>query len=125
MFNDLLEANAIKVKTYTTAQGETYSCTEITPTDDSQLKTIYLPYGGYLEGESLKNPIHVNLWTKTLLSGNQGFSTGSPEYGYWYIYFDIYNSKLGLSNMRFVSGSNGKNNDRYKAMPIRLVRELP
>ena len=121
MFNDLLDANTIKVKSYTTAQGETYSCAEIATTGDSQLKNIYLPYGGYLEGESLKNPIHVNLWTKTLLSGNQGFSTTSPEYGYWYIYFDIYNSKLGLSNMRFVSGSNGNNNGRYKAMPIRLV----
>lgn len=123
MFNDLLDAGAIKVKPCTTALGETYNRIEIT-TVNSELKTIYLPYGGYLEGENLKNPIHVNLWTKTLLSGTQGFSTDSPEYGYWYIYFDIYNSRKGLSNMRFVSGSNGKNTGRYKAMPIRLVREL-
>ena len=123
MFNDLLDAGAIKVEPCTTALGETYNRIEIT-TVNSELKTIYLPYGGYLEGENLKNPIHVNLWTKTLLSGTQGFSTNSPEYGYWYINFDIYNSRKGLSNMRFVSGSNGKNTGRYKAMPIRLVRVL-
>ena len=63
----------------------------------------------------------VNLWTKTLLSGTQGFGTNSPEYGFWYRYFDVYNKRIGLSNMRFVSGSNGMNNGRYKAMPIRLV----
>ena len=120
VFNDLIAANAIQVKTMTTPQGETYNCVELN-TVDSELAHIYLPIGGYLEGESLKNPIHVNLWTKSLLSGNQGFSTTSPEYGYWYIYFDIYNKQVGLSNMRFVSGSNGNNNGRYKAMPIRLI----
>lgn len=120
VFSDLVAANAIQVVTMNTPQGETYNCVRI-KTVDSQLEYIYLPIGGYLEGESLKNPIHVNLWTKSLLSGNQGFSTTSPEYGYWYIYFDIYNKQVGLSNMRFVSGSNGNNNGRYKAMPIRLI----
>ena len=52
-----------------------------------------------------------------LLSGTQGFSTTSPEYGFWYRYFDVYNKRIGLSNMRFVSDSNGNNNGRYKAMP--------
>lgn len=120
VFDDLIEGGNMQVKTYRTVTGESYNCVEIS-TFDSELKTIYLPYGGYLEGESLKNPIHVNLWTKSLLSGNQGFSTSSPEYGYWYRYFDVYNSKMSISNMRFVSGSNGNNTGRYKAMPIRLI----
>lgn len=90
-------------------------------TINSELKTIYLPYGGYLEGESHKYPMHVVFWTKTLVSGTQGFSGKSPEYGYWYNYFDIYNSKKGISNVRFVSGSNGNNTGRYKAMPLRLI----
>lgn len=120
-FDDLVAAGCLEVVSQTTSYGETYHCVRIKTTGDSQLSYIYLPIGGYLEGESLKNPIHVNLWTKSLLSGNQGFSTTSPEYGYWYIYFDIYNKQVGLSNMRFVSGSNGNNNGRYKAMPIRLI----
>lgn len=90
-------------------------------TTSSELKTIYLPYGGYLEGESHKYPMHVVFWTKTLVSGTQGFSGGSPEYGYWYNYFDVYNDKKGFSNVRFVSGSNGNNTHCYKAMPLRLI----
>ena len=66
----------------------------------------------------------VSLWTKTLLSGNQGFDTTSPEYGFWYRYFDIYGKIMTLSNLRFVSGSNGRNTGIYRAMPIRLVHVL-
>lgn len=120
VFEELVNAGNLEVVSQSTSLGETYNCVRI-KTVDSELPYIYLPMGGFLEGESHKNPIHVNLWTKTLLSGTQGFSTTSPEYGFWYRYFDVYNKKIGLSNMRFVSGSNGKNTGRYKAMPIRLI----
>ena len=120
VFEELINAGNLEVVPQSTSLGETYNCVRI-KTVDSELPYIYLPMGGFLEGESHKNPIHVNLWTKTLLAGTQGFSTDSPEYGFWYRYFDVYNKKIGLSNMRFVSGSNGKNNGRYKAMPIRLI----
>ena len=120
VFEELVNAGNLEVVPQSTSLGETYNCVRI-KTVDSELPYIYLPMGGFLEGESHKNPIHVNLWTKTLLAGTQGFSTDSPEYGFWYRYFDVYNKKIGLSNMRFVSGSNGKNNGRYKAMPIRLI----
>ena len=123
VFEDLVNAGTLKTETRKTALGESYYCTFMNTTS-SELKTIYLPYGGYLEGESHKYPMHVVFWTKTLVSGTQGFSVKSPEYGYWYNYFDIYNSKKGISNVRFVSGSNGKNTGRYKAMPLRLVRVL-
>lgn len=120
VFEELVNAGNLEVVPQSTSLGETYNCVRI-KTVDSELPYIYLPMGGFLEGESHKNPIHVNLWTKTLLSGTQGFGTNSPEYGFWYRYFDVYNKRIGLSNMRFVSGSNGMNNGRYKAMPIRLI----
>ena len=123
VFEDLVNADTLKTEIRKTALGESYYCTYMNTTN-SELKTIYLPYGGYLEGESHKYPMHVVFWTKTLVSGTQGFSKDSPEYGYWYNYFDIYNSKKGISNVRFVSGSNGHNTGRYKAMPLRLVRVL-
>lgn len=123
VFEDLIAKGTLKTEIRHTALGESYYCTFMNTTS-SKLQTIYLPYGGYLEGESHKYPMHVVFWTKTLVSGTQGFSTGSPEYGYWYNYFDIYNSKQGMSNVRFVSGSNGNNTGRYKAMPLRLVRVL-
>lgn len=123
VFEELVNAGNLEVVPQSTSLGETYNCVRI-KTVDSELPYIYLPMGGFLEGESHKNPIHVNLWTKTLLSGTQGFSTTSHEYGFWYRYFDVYNKRIGLSNMRFVSGSNGMNNGRYKAMPIRLILKL-
>lgn len=120
VFEDLIAGNTLKTEPRRTTLGETYNCTFM-KTTDSELETIYLPYGGYLEGESHKYPMHVVFWTKTLVSGTQGFSGKSPEYGFWYNYFDVYNSKKGISNVRFVSGSNGNNTGRYKAMPLRLI----
>ena len=123
VFEDLMAQGTLKTEKCHTALGESYYRTSM-ETIDSELKTIYLPYGGYLEGLSHKNPVHAILWTKSLLSGTQGFSEDSPEFGYWYNYFDVYNDKKGISNVRFVSGSNGNNTGRYKAMPLRLVRVL-
>lgn len=95
VFEDLVNAKRLKTETRQTALGESYYCTYM-ETTSSELKTIYFPYGGYLEGQSLKNPNHVIFWTKSLLSETQGFSKGSPEYGFWYNYFDIYNRKQGI-----------------------------
>ena len=120
VFEDLMAQGTLKIEKCHTALGESYYRTSM-ETIDSELKTIYLPYGGYLEGISHKNPVHVMLWTKSLLSGTQGFGEDSPEFGYWYNYFDVYNEKKGISNIRFVSGSNGNNTGRYKAMPLRLI----
>lgn len=120
VFEDLIAQGTLKTEKCHTALGESYYSTYM-ETKDSELKTIYLPYGGYLEGLSHKNPNHMILWTKSLLSGTQGFSEDSNEFGYWYNYFDVYNDKKGISNVRFVSGSNGNNTGRYKAMPLRLI----
>lgn len=123
VFEDLIANGTLKTEVRHTALGESYYCTFMNTTS-SELKTIYLPYGGYLEGESHKYPMHVVFWTKSLLSGTQGFGEDSPEFGYWYNYFDVYNDKKGISNIRFVSGSNGNNTGRYKAMPLRLISKI-
>ena len=91
VFEDLIANDTLKTEVRHTALGESYYCTFMNTTS-SELKTIYLPYGGYLEGISHKNPVHVILWTKSLLSGTQGFGEDSPEFGYWYNYFNVYNN---------------------------------
>lgn len=123
VFQDIIDGGNLKVETRYTLSGEAYNSVEIT-TDNSELPVIYLPATGYVEGDAFRNVTHVSLWTRTLLSGNQGFDTTSPEYGFWYRYLDVYGKICTMSNLRFVSGSAGKNTGTYRAMPIRLVHVL-
>ena len=123
VFQDIIDGGNLKEETRYTLSGEAYNSVEIT-TDNSELPVIYLPATGYVEGEAFRNVTHVNLWTRTLLSGNQGFDTTSPEYGFWYRYLDVYGKICTMSNLRFVSGNAGKNTGTYRAMPIRLVHVL-
>lgn len=120
VFQDIIDGGNLKEETRYTLSGEAYNSVEIT-TDNSELPVIYLPATGYVEGEAFRN---VSLWTRTLLSGNQGFDTTSPEYGFWYRYLDVYGKICTMSNLRFVSGNAGKNTGTYRAMPIRLVHVL-
>lgn len=123
VFQDIIDGGNLKKETRYTLSGEAYNSVEIT-TDNSELPVIYLPATGYVEGEAFRNVTHVSLWTRTLLSGNQGFDTTSPEYGFWYRYLDVYGKICTMSNLRFVSGNAGKNTGTYRAMPIRLVHVL-
>lgn len=123
VFQDIIDSGNLKEKTRYTLSGEAYNSVEIT-TDNSELPVIYLPATGYVEGEAFRNVTHVSLWTRTLLSGNQGFDTTSPEYGFWYRYLDVYGKICTMSNLRFVSGNAGKNTGTYRAMPLRLVHVL-
>ena len=123
VFQDIIDGSNLKVKTRYTLSGEAYNSVEIT-TDNSELPVIYLPATGYVEGEAFRNVTHVSLWTRTLLAGSQGFSPKSSEYGFWYRYLDVYGKICTMSNLRFVSGSAGKNTGTYRAMPIRLVHVL-
>ena len=123
VFQDIIDGGNLKKETRYTLSGEAYNSVEIT-TDNSELPVIYLPATGYVEGEAFRNVTHVSLWTRTLLSGNQGFDTTSPEYGFWYRYLDVYGKICTMSNLRFVSGNAGKNTGTYRAMPIRLVHIL-
>lgn len=123
VFQDIIDGGNLKEETRYTLSGEAYNSVEIT-TDNSELPVIYLPATGYVEGEAFRNVTHVSLWTRTLLSGNQGFDTTSPEYGFWYRYLDVYGKICTMSNLRFVSGNAGKNTGTYRAMPLRLVHVL-
>lgn len=113
-------ANKTEVKQLSTSTGELYNCIRI-PTVSSQKDYIYIPISGYYESNSFKDEYHANLWSQSLLSGYQGFSESSKEYGFWYLYLDIYNKIKTITNTRFVQGYDGSNTGRYKAMPIRLI----
>ncbi|WP_308260053.1 hypothetical protein [Prevotella sp.] len=123
----LIDNNNLEIVEETTPYGEVYNCLRIN-TDDMYIPQIFIPMSGYYEGKSNEVPVykdsyHANLWTSSLLSVYQGFSSTSPEYGFWYLYLDAFGKSLNLSNYRFVSGSSGVNKGRYRAMPVRLVAE--
>ena len=119
--------NDLAIEEETTHYGEKYNCLRIT-TRNRDILEIFIPMSGYYEGKNdedavYKDSYHANLWTRSRLSDYQGFSSTSPEYGFWYLYLDAFGKSLNLSNYRFVSGSSGKNKGRYRAMPVRLVAE--
>ena len=119
--------NNLAIEEETTHYGEKYNCLRIT-TRNRDIPEIFIPMSGYYEGKNdedavYKDSYHANLWTSSRLSDYQGFSSTSPEYGFWYLYLDAFGKSLNLSNYRFVSGSSGKNKGRYRAMPVRLVAE--
>ncbi len=119
--------NDLAIEEETTHYGEKYNCLRIT-TRNRDIPEIFIPMSGYYEGKNdedavYKDSYHANLWTRSRLSDYQGFSSTSPEYGFWYLYLDAFGKSLNLSNYRFVSGSSGMNKGRYRAMPVRLVAE--
>lgn len=119
--------NYLAIEEETTHYGEKYNCLRIT-TRNRDIPEIFIPMSGYYEGKTdldlvYKDSYHANLWTSSRLSDYQGFSSTSPEYGFWYLYLDAFGKSLNMSNYRFVSGSSGKNKGRYRAMPVRLVAE--
>ena len=123
----LIDNNNLAIVEEKTHYGEVYNCLRIN-TDDMYIPQIFIPMSGYYEGKSNEVPVykdsnHANLWTSSLLSVYQGFSSTSLEYGFWYLYLDAFGKSLNLSNYRFVSGSSGMNKGRYRAMPVRLVAE--
>lgn len=119
--------NNLAIEEETTHYGEKYNCLRIT-TRNRDIPEIFIPMSGYYEGKNdedavYKDSYHANLWTSSRLSDYQGFSSSSPEYGFWYLYLDAFGKSLNMSNYRFVSGSSGMNKGRYRAMPVRLVAE--
>lgn len=125
----LIDNNNLEIVEEKTHYGEVYNCLRINTEDmDMDLPQIFIPMSGYYEGKNdedavYKDSYHANLWTSSRLSDYQGFSSASPEYGFWYLYLDAFGKSLNLSNYRFVSGSSGKNKGRYRAMPVRLAAE--
>lgn len=118
---NLIDNNVLTIEAKTTATGEVYNCLGMKTESNSQIPEIFIPMSGYYEGATYKDEYHANLWTSSRLSDYQGFSASSPEYGFWYLYLDVFGKTLNMSNYRFVSGSSGGNTGRYRAMPVRLV----
>ena len=114
-------AGITQVDLLKTSTGEPYNCIRIKTESTSLKEYIYIPISGYYESNSFKDEFHANLWSQSLLSGYQGFSETSSEYGFWYLYLDIYNKAKTITDTRFVQGYDGSNTGRYKAMPIRLI----
>ena len=124
----LIDNNNLEIVEEKTHYGEVYNCLRINTEDRRDFSQIFIPMSGYYEGKTDKDAVykdsyHANLWTSSRLSDYQGFSSTSPEYGFWYLYLDAFGKSLNLSNYRFVSGSSGNNTKRYRAMPVRLVAE--
>lgn len=125
----LVDNNNLEIVEEKTHYGEVYNCLRINTEDMGRdIPHIFIPMSGYYEGKTdqdlvYKDSYHANLWTSSRLSDYQGFSSSSPEYGFWYLYLDAFGKSLNMSNYRFVSGSSGKNKGRYRAMPVRLVAE--
>ena len=125
----LIDNDNLAIVEEKTHYGEVYNCLRINTEDmDRDIPQIFIPMSGYYEGKTdqdlvYKDSYHANLWTCSRLSDYQGFSSSSPEYGFWYLYLDAFGKSLNLSNYRFVSGSSGNNTKRYRAMPVRLVAE--
>lgn len=105
----------------TTSVGDAYYLYSLATESESMLETIYFPMAGYYEDDTFKNTYHAQLWTKSILSGAQGYTSGMPEYGYWFFYLDMYNKQKTTNQLRFVSGANGNNTGRYRYMPIRCT----
>lgn len=91
---------------------------------EGSLTELYFPMSGYMEGSIHKNESHTCLWSRTALSGNQGFAEDSPEYGYWFMYLDVYGRSANLGNMRLATRSsvNTDGIGAYKAMPVRCLK---
>ena len=104
--------------------GTTGEAAMVATINDANGKKVYIPHGGYYEADSHKYETHANIWTRTLLSGTQGFDVKSPEFGYWYRFLNVYGNSVGYGQMRFANGSGGQvptSTSVYKFMPIRLI----
>lgn len=116
-----------KVEKRPTKTGEVYYCYVIKTSKDVpstvQPAEVYIPVTGYYEGTSYRNENHANIWTCTRLSGYQGFSSSSPEFGFWFRYLDCHNSIEEITNMRIVNGSAGRYGSIYNAMPVRGIHK--
>lgn len=105
----------------TSPTGDSYYSSELATTSDD-LPLIYFPWAGYREGNNLKSAVNGYYWSTTLLAGNQGFSSESPEYGFWYRYLNL-GRMVSEANMRLVDGSNGGAGTVFKGLSVRCVKK--
>lgn len=121
---DQLNSMSVRTTDLTPTGSERTYIAGMNTQSGSKLSRVYIPHTGYFEATSLKYETHANVWSSTLVSGSQGFSSSSPEYGFWFMYLDVYNTSTNFSNMRIANGSSGQapnSNSVFKYMPIRPV----
>lgn len=70
---------------------------------EGALAYVTFPIAGYMEGTIHKDEAHTCLWSRSLLSGNQGFSEASEEYGWWFRYLDMYGERKTVGNTRITT----------------------
>lgn len=92
----------------------------------SALGIVYIPQAGYYDGDEHCDQTHGCLWTRTLVSGNQGFSQDSPDFGYWYHYLDVIDDSntITYSKMQMMQGAVGEGitaDTQFRYMPLRLI----
>lgn len=92
---------------------------------------IFLPHGGYYEGNSLKLSTRANIWTGTIYSEPQGFHPNyitypNTNYGFWYYYLDaqpLAGKAKVFNQIRCTDAVQNNFSDAsiFRYMPIRLV----
>lgn len=86
-------------------------------------ENLYIPHGGYIDFGKHQFDAHANIWTRTLVSGSQGFDPRlSPDFGFWYMFYNASGTKtVSYQTLRFVNGTGGRLTDRVRYMPMRFI----
>lgn len=121
VWSDLLKSDKIQYNSRDDADGSAFTSVEIQNSGGNG--TIRLPRGGYCMGAQLRNSTIGYYWSTSILTGNQGFDTSSPDYGFWYRIARISTSGCMMSTTRYVAGSNGSVGDPYCYMNVRCVKD--
>lgn len=108
----------LKTVTRYKVDGSSFQSVELESQDG---KGIRFPFGGFNNGFTIENEGIGYYWSKSPVAGNQGFDANSPEYGYWYNTARISTGGSGLMSLRYVGGSNGISDGRYKYLSTRCV----
>lgn len=72
---------------------------------NSLLPRIYLPVAGSMDGTSHVDEFRAEIWSNTMVQGNQGFFPGDAEYGYWYRILNVYGAEINITTQRIASRS--------------------
>lgn len=121
VWSDVLQSDQIRYNTRTDADGSDFTSVEIVAMSGG---TIRLPRGGYCMGTQLRNSTIGYYWSTSILTGNQGFDSSSPDYGFWFRIARVSTSGCMMSTTRYVAGSNGEVGDPYCYMNVRCVKDV-
>ncbi len=105
--------NYMNLKIYNGAEGS-YGW----DTKNSLLARIYLPGAGSMDGYTLIDQYRANIWSSSIVTGNQGFYEGDKEYGYWYRMLDVYGSSIDARRTVRITNEATK---EYHGIPMRAM----